>query len=158
MAKMNDTLDETEATAGLTCIVILRRAGKVAFLLRKNTSWMNDHYGLIGGRVEPGEMFTAAAVREAKEEVGVEIAPEDLKAVLTVELPESKEFPTQEVFMVFEATQWRGEPYNAEPDVHAELAWFDPHNLPTNIVPVVQPALKAIEAGQTLLEYSANLG
>ena len=51
--------------------VILRKDGKIAFVLRANTNWMNDHYGLPSGKVENNESYLQAAVREAKEEVAL---------------------------------------------------------------------------------------
>ena len=131
--------------------VIFRHDGKIAFVLRKNTDWMNNYYGLPAGKVEKNETFLEAAVREAKEEVGVDIDPQDLKLVLTFHRvhPDSTW-----VDIMFEAAQWKGEIYNAEPEVHGEVAWFDPTQLPDNIVPPVREALEAIERGETYLEKS----
>lgn len=45
------------------------------------------------------------------------------------------------------------EVHNAEPDVHAELAWFDLKKLPENTIPYVKNYIEAIEAGKTYVEY-----
>lgn len=53
--------------------VILRKNDAVALLLRANTNWMKNHYGLPAGKVENDESFLACAVRETEEEVGLSI-------------------------------------------------------------------------------------
>ncbi len=129
--------------------VILKQAGKIAFVLRANTGWMNGHYGLPSGKVEKGEKFTDAAIREAREEIGVKVMQNDLRHVLSVHRHDEIDW----VDMYFEAFRWEGEPVNAEPDMHSELAWLDPDNLPDNIIPSVRQALEEIGAGKVYSEY-----
>ena len=40
----------------------------------------------VGGRLEPGEDYFAAAIRETKEETGYDVAPEDVKLTGVVKL------------------------------------------------------------------------
>src|SRR5215471_20134756 len=89
--------------------VILRKAGKIAFLQRTNTDFMNGKYCLPGGHVEGLERYREAAVREAKEEAGVDIAESDLVFMHTLERF-CGDHVRVDVF--FEATVWQGEPYN----------------------------------------------
>jgi 8-oxo-dGTP diphosphatase len=141
------------ATPYVASFVILRKNGKVAFVLRTNTAWMNGYYGLASGKVEKNESYLAAAVREAKEEAGVEVKTGDLKHLITVHRFEPSKQATDWVDVYFETTKWKGEPYNAEPEIHGELVWLDPKKLPKNIVPSVKYALEQIEAGKTYAEY-----
>jgi 8-oxo-dGTP pyrophosphatase MutT (NUDIX family) len=120
---------------------------------------MSGHYCLPAGKVEIGEPFTLGAIREAKEEVGVDIAEADLKHVLTM----WRNYGLQDdgdvmewVDIYFEASKWKGEPHNAEPGVHDELVWLDPKNLPKNTVPYIHDAMKHIEAGDTYAEIAHN--
>ncbi len=140
----------TSAKPYTASYIIFQKDGKMAFLLRQNTGFMNGFYMLVAGKVESGESFTAAAIREAKEEAGVHIEPKDLRQVLTAhrQSPDSVW-----VDMVFVAKKWTGTAHNAEPDVHAELAWFDPNDLPENVVPYVKNYLEAIAAGKTYAEW-----
>ncbi len=130
--------------------LIFKKEGKVAFLLRSNTGWMDEHYSLVAGRVDTGESFTQAAVREAKEESGVSIDPKNLKPVL---LAHRKEPDSVWVDVVFEVLKWDGELYNAEPDKHAELAWFNPAELPENMVPPVRFYIEQYLADSSFAEY-----
>ncbi len=129
--------------------VLLERAGKVLFVLRENTRWMNGYYGLPSGKVERGEGFLAAAVREAKEEVGVVIVPADLEHVISFWRHEADDPPDMEwCDVVFRAKAWQGEPYNAEPDMHSEAAWFALDALPQNTIPQTRDMIQAIVAGK----------
>jgi len=136
--------------------VIFREHNKVAFVLRGDLPWMADHYGLPSGKVEIAETFRLAAVREAKEEVGVDIDPKDLKYLLTMQRNSGSQEDgsiLEWVDMYFEATKWNGELINAEPHMHRKLEWLDLKNLPENVIPPVKAALEMIEAGQTYGEY-----
>jgi ADP-ribose pyrophosphatase YjhB (NUDIX family) len=119
-------------------------------VLRSNTKWMDGHWGLLAGKVEWHESFTNAAVREAKEEGGVTIKPEDLKLKL---IAQRHGDDSDWVDAIFEVTTWDGEAYNAEPHMHSELAWFDIDTIPENIIPAVKIYLQAIAEGKTYLEY-----
>jgi 8-oxo-dGTP diphosphatase len=57
------------------------------------------------------------------------------------------------VDVYFEAVSWRGEPFNAEPDIHSEFTWLDPENLPKNVIKSVRYALEQIAAGSQYAEY-----
>lgn len=138
----------------VAAFTVFRKDGKMAFLLRQNTNWMNGHYGLPAGKVDHGESITQAAIREAKEEVGVEIKPENLKHKTTVFRTSYDDDP--EIFwfdIVFEVTEWEGELYNAEPHKHSDLAWFDLENLPKNVAPYIHFYLEQVKADRPYAEY-----
>lgn len=143
---------ETPYTAAY---MIFKKDGKTALLLRGHTGWMDGHYGLIAGRVDKGESFTQAAIREAKEEAGVTIDPADLRVVATFHRHETD---SVWVDLLFEVDKWQGELYNAEPDKHDELSWFDPHNLPENMVPSVRFYIEQYLAGKSYAEYGWREG
>lgn len=138
------------ATPYIAAYVIFRRDNKIAFVLREHTKWMNGYYGLPSGKVELGESFSAAAIREAREETGVIVLAEDLRYLLTVHRLDGD---STWVDICFEATKWDGEPYNAEPEIHSKLTWLDPTDLLKNVVPSVRFMLEQIQAGKTYAEY-----
>ncbi len=142
------------ATPYTASYVITRRDDKVVLTLRSNTDWMNHYYGLAAGKVEKNESFTQAAIREAKEEIGIDVKPEDLKHVLTIHRKSEDKYW---VDVFFEVEKWEGEPYNAEPEVHSEIAWADPGNLPENTIPIIFFAFEQIKEGKTYSEYGWDL-
>lgn len=136
-------------TPFMSSYVIVRREGKVAFVMRSNTAWGNGYYGLPSGKVEINEGATDAAVREAREEIDIVIDPDNLKFVHFMHRHEE----TNWVDIFFEVTDFSGEVINAEPEKHSELAWLDPLNLPESVLEYVRIAVSHIENGQAYSEY-----
>ena len=77
MKKFQDIYDS--ARPYTACFAILMNDDKIAMVLRKNTGWMDGHYGLPAGKIEYHETFTQGAIREAKEEAGVDINAEHMR-------------------------------------------------------------------------------
>ena len=138
------------ATPYVAVHVIIRKADKIVFLLRSGTGWGDGKYGLVSGKVEHDENVLMTAVREAREEAGIEVQPQDLVHILTAH---RKSPDSTWVDICFEATSWSGEPHNAEPHKHSELVWLDPENLPENTVLSVRNYLSQIKAGNRYAEH-----
>lgn len=123
--------------------LILQKDGKVLLLRRYQTGWMDGFYALPAGHIDGNETFSTAMIREAKEEVGVTIAPEDLEFVNMTHHNSDKEY----VYVVFTAKKWNGEPQNMEPEKCDDLAWFPIDELPENTTEGVQKAIKNFRKG-----------
>ncbi len=136
----------------LASFVILKRGNKVAFVLRKNTGWMDGRYGLPSGKVELNEPGLVAAKRELKEEAGVNTNIENLRFVHVCHR-KSADNSLWWIDLLFETDNWQGEPHNAEPEKSEELKWLDIDNLPENVVPAVRHYLEEIKAGRMYSEY-----
>lgn len=138
------------ATPYIASYLLLEKDGHCAFVKRANTGWRDNYYGLPAGKVEQQESFSAAAVREAFEEVGVLVQPVDLVHVLT-----SHRFEDDKAWVdvIFKATIWTGEIYNKEPLMHSEVAWFSLDDLPVNTIPSLRYMLNEIGAGRNYCEY-----
>ena len=54
--------------------IFLLRGDSVLLLRRSNTGFEDGRLSVVAGHVEPGESVTAAAIREAREEVGIDLA------------------------------------------------------------------------------------
>ena len=57
--------------------IIIRQEDKILLQLRQNCSF-SGHYGFVGGHLDGQESIVSAAIREVKEEIGVDILPNDL--------------------------------------------------------------------------------
>ncbi|HEX7963384.1 MAG TPA: NUDIX domain-containing protein [Candidatus Saccharimonadales bacterium] len=133
--------------------MLIRQDGKLAFVLRSNTGFMDGYYSLPAGRVEPAEAFRPAAIREAAEEAGVTVLPEHAKHVFTHHRYATPKDIWVDVY--FEAVQWSGTPVNAAPEEHGELAWFAIADLPEGkIMPYQYAALQGIAKGETYGEFN----
>ncbi len=140
------------ATPYVAAYVVFRKDDKALFLLRENCGWMDGHYSLAAGKVEKDEPYSLAAVREAKEEVGVDVSPEDLKYLMTIHR-KSPDNGMEWVDVFFEATKWTGELTNAEPHMHSKIEWLDINDLPDNTIPMLKFFFDELKAGKTYAEY-----
>jgi len=116
---------------------------------------MDGTYSLPAGHVERGESFSVAAARETLEEVGVQVSPADLTQVFTMQRYKSEDDVRVDVF--FEAQDWQGEPYNAEPQRHSAIRWLDVADLPDDVMDYQLQALRAIAAGERYAERGWNI-
>ncbi len=127
-------------------LIMRRKDGKVLLIQRQNTGYMDGYYGLPSGHVEKGEPSLAAIIREAKEEVGVDVNAEDIRLVhLMHRMAEERDH--ERIDMGFETSVWKGEPYNAEPDKCGGLLWADPKDLPKKTIVSVALILEYAAAG-----------
>jgi len=108
-------------------VVFLVKEGKVLLGQRQRSSLGHLLWAGIGGKVEKGESIKEAAIREVKEEVGVDIQEENLKEMGEVffEFPNKPKW-SQKV-AIFIAKRWQGEPKESE---EIKPAWFPIDNMP----------------------------
>lgn len=102
------------------------------------TSFMPGHWATAAaGHVELGESVQVAAVREAAEELGVAVDPEDVEPLCTMQrtLPGVTEPVEQRVDYFLTTRRWIGEPAVQEADKAVGLGWFRPSALPDPMVP-----------------------
>ena len=130
--------------------VIFERDGKVLLSRRYNTGYRDGEYSLPAGHIEEGEFATQAALREAHEEVGVVVKPEDL---LPAHITHLHRGDHERIAFFFSAKQWDGEPINMEPEKCDEIRWVDVNQLPSNTVPYVRAALEHYFAGCFFSEF-----
>ena len=98
------------------------------------------------GHVEAGEYPIEAAVREAKEEVGVTIAIEDLECV-HVSYRIKSDDAGDYVDFFFKTKKWSGEPVNMEPEKCDGLIWAAVSDLPENTVLPIKAVIEYIRKG-----------
>lgn len=138
--------------------MILRNDRKQIFLLRRyNTGWRDGWWTAPAGHVDPHEGPTAAALRELKEEAGVEVRTEALSEPLIYFYP-SDDMTTERVSLFFEVNTSGVTPMNAEPEKADRGEWFDLDRLPEKIVPLLRRALVDLHEGTRYSEryYDSN--
>src|SRR3989344_1678776 len=133
--------------------LILIRGGKMLLTRRFNTGYQDGNYDIPSGHVEAGEFPLAAAIREAREEIGIKVKKEDLVLVHTLYRPQMD--PTGErIDLFFWAKRWTGEPHIVEPHKCDDIGWFKPKKRPKNMVPHIQIALEAMQKGKLYTELA----
>ena len=121
----------------------------VLLSLRANTGYMDGHYSLVAGHIEPGETILQAVAREAAEEAGVVVVPKDTEVVGVMHRRDGEE----RIDFFVRVHSWVGEPFNAEPDKCAELDWYRLNALPHNIVPYIFRSLQNYKANRWFDEF-----
>lgn len=135
--------------------VLFEKDGKILLIRRAGTGYFDGHYSLPAGHLDGGEPAHIAAIREAKEEVGVDILADDVRLVHTLHR-RSPEAEYERLDLFFVAGDYKGEPQNMEPHKCDELLWVSYDELPENTIPEVRSALTHLRDG---LPYSTfNFG
>ncbi|WP_067471214.1 NUDIX hydrolase [Nocardia amamiensis] len=126
--------------------VLLVRGGELLLSRRRSQDEFDGRWHLPAGRLEVGESVTAGAVREAREETGVDIDPNDLSFVHVAHVVAAGREPRLGLFL--ETSRWLGEPVNREPDNCYELRWFPLDELPDDIIEYPLAAIRGRARGE----------
>lgn len=122
--------------------LLLIKDDQILFMQRANTGYQDGNYGLVSGHFEGGETAKQCIIREAKEEAGITLSPEDLEVVHVMH----RYSPTREYIDIYlRAERWSGEIQNMEPNKCTDLRWFNRQNLPKQMIPEVTLALQHIQ-------------
>lgn len=124
--------------------LFLVRDGQVLLLRRYNTGYQDGNYSVIAGHLNGDEEVKAAAIREAREEAGIEIDPADLHVVGVMH----RRSDDERIDFFLAADRWSGQIVNREPHKCDQLAWFDLGALPDNVIPYVERALQNYRSGR----------
>lgn len=136
--------------------VIVKDADSRIFLLRrKNTGWRDGYWTVPAGHVEKDEGPTRAAVRELKEEAGLDVDTAQLGGPCVYFYPEDAGI-NERVSLFFTLENYSGTPINAEPAKADESGWFAPDALPEKMPPLLRRALIDINEGTYYSERYYN--
>lgn len=115
-------------------------------MLRGGTGYKDGCWGLPSGKVEMGETYEEAAVRELAEETGLQVETTEMHLALMLDrLPSDG---GHWVGAFFEVRHRGEEPRNAEPAKCRELGWYTISDLPHAIVDYVGDALTRAANGE----------
>lgn len=130
--------------------VFFIKGDKILLSLRKNIT-SHGYYSVVAGHLKGGETVTQATIREAREEVNVDIKEEDIE-VRTVCHSYSSHNNKEFIQFFVICKKWQGEIINNEPDKCGDVNFFPLNNLPSDIVPYIEKAIKKTLAGVTFYE------
>ncbi|KAK4260902.1 hypothetical protein QN277_003963 [Acacia crassicarpa] len=140
---MND--QDAAAPVPRVSVVVFLLKGRSVLLGRRRSSVGNSTYALPGGHLEFGESFEECAIREVKEETGLEIRKTEFIMVTNnVMLNEPKPCHYVTVLMRAEPADPEEEPKNMEPNKCDGWEWFEWGNLPK---PLFGPLEKWVNEG-----------
>ena len=126
--------------------LILRRAdGRVLLARRQGTGYADGLLNAPSGHVEDGEDVREAVVREAYEEVGVQIDPAAVRVALVMQ--HRAPHGSNRTGWFFEVRDWTGDPVNREPGKCSGIDWYPLDALPDDMVAYCRAGLDAYRAG-----------
>jgi 8-oxo-dGTP diphosphatase len=131
--------------------VIVRRRNDILLLFRSATGYKDDEWGLPSGKVEPGETYTEAAIRELAEETGIQVAPRDVRFVHAIERVPA--FGSHWIGLFFEVDVANFDPVNREPHKHNALQFFSTSALPDRTVDYIRHVVDAARRGEGHSEW-----
>ena len=133
----------------VTVHMFFLRGKEILLLRRYQTGYMDGHYSVPAGHLDGNEPVRKAAAREAQEEIGVRIDPEEVRFAGVFHRSEGDE----RVDFFVHVRSWDGEPVNAEPEKCDEIRWVDIDYLPENTIPYVRRAIENFRAGVPFEEF-----
>ena len=110
-------------------LLFLRREGEILLAMKKRRFGAGKWNG-VGGKVEPGESFEQAAIRECEEEIGV--TPRLLRLVGEMQFTDPPD--AEHYAHIYVTYDWEGEPHEteemapqwfAEADIPYDTMWID---------------------------------
>jgi 8-oxo-dGTP diphosphatase len=105
--------------------VYICHEGKV-LAFRRVKPHARDTWACMGGYIENGEHWFDAALREAKEEAGIDVHSPSLIAVTNDVYPDGKHSITFQVAVKTDSPHF----VNAEPEKHQDMGWFKWDEIP----------------------------
>ena len=121
----------------VTVHLLFFRENQILMLRRFNTGYADGLYSVPAGHLDGGETVLTAGVREAEEEVGVRIEPDNLSFSTVMHRIEDDE--RVDFFLLVH--KWECEPFNAEPGKCDDLRWVNIDQLPENTVEYVRRSI-----------------
>lgn len=128
--------------------LLLYKNGKVLLARRYNTGYEDGNFSVPAGHVEEGESCLEAMIREAKEEVNIEIMLPNLTLAHVMHRNTDRE----SVDFFFVCKEWKGVPVVNEKDKCDKIEWFFVNELPPNTIGYIRQAIGFWQAAQSYSE------
>jgi 8-oxo-dGTP diphosphatase len=121
--------------------LMLINQDKILLARRFQTGYKDGFYSLPAGHIEDGERLSDGTCREISEEIGLQLDPLNLNLAHVMHRHEDD----IRMDFFFTVNEWTGKPINCEPEKCDDLAWFPLDKLPSNTIPYIAAAIKAVE-------------
>ena len=122
---------------------------------RQNTGFMDGYWDIsASGHVEEGESVTQAAVRETKEELGIEILKKDIKFA---GFYYNNFGSVTYCHTYFDVRHYSGVPKVNEPEKCSEIRWFNLEKLPVDMIEERNVSVKNYLKGKLFGEFGWDI-
>ncbi|MCX5199232.1 NUDIX domain-containing protein [Streptomyces sp. NBC_00249] len=136
---------------GVGVHLYLERDGRVLLGLRHpDCAYAGSTHHFLAGHCEQ-ESAVSCLVREAQEEAGLLIDPDDVHLAHLVHIVDEPGGQPR-MQLVFRARRWQGTPEVREPDRCLSWDWWPAEALPDPVVPYTRAAIEGIRAGRLYTE------
>lgn len=132
-------------------LAFLVSGNQLLMVQRKNVSFGDGLYSLVGGKVEQGETARYAIHREVLEETTLDIPESSFELLHTLH---RKGTETELIALCFKADiSTFPAPYNNEPDKCSDMRFFTLDALPKNIIPAHVQIIQCVQEGAIYSEH-----
>jgi SAM-dependent methyltransferase/ADP-ribose pyrophosphatase YjhB (NUDIX family) len=138
--------------------LLLLRGGDVLLSRRAGTGYADGLLHAPSGHLEEGEDVRSGMIREALEEIGVDLAPDELEAALVMQHRAPDGQARIGWFFVAHQADGAAEPVNREPDKCSELGWYPMAELPDDMVAYCRAGIDAYRRGHRFLLHLHESG
>lgn len=132
--------------------LLLECDGKWLVGRRKNTGYCDECLNMPAGHIDPDETPREAAVREAKEEVGIDVPIEDIHFA-HIQYNRNAKGCHDRTHYYFKIECCDQEPVNKEPEKCSEVMWIPAGEKLSEFVPFIKKALEAMLQGEQYSEF-----
>lgn len=136
---------EKEKFLSSVYLIIRNEEKQILLQRRQGTKLWPGFLALPAGHIDEGENAYDAVIREAKEELGIEISINNIIDTFVVNRRNKSLPPYYDVY--FEIDNYTGELKINEPEKCSELVWSDINNLPEDMIDFEIEAIKNNQKG-----------
>lgn len=145
---------EKEQFLAAIYMIIKNGEGKILLQRRQGTKLWPGYLALPAGHIDKGENAVDALIREAKEELDIEITEDDVTDSFVVNRLNKSLPPYFDIY--FEISKYKGDIKIAEPEKCSEIIWCSENELPNDMIDFEIEAIKNNKQGVKFSKTYAN--
>lgn len=130
-------------------LIIRNEKNEILLQRRQGTKLWPGFLALPAGHIDEGENTYEAVIREAQEELGIEISINNIIDTFVVNRRNKSLLPYYDIY--FEINNYNGKIKIQEPEKCSELVWYDENNLPEDMIDF---EIEAIKNNQNGIKFS----